>query len=466
MGGLFGVVSKQDCVMDVFFGTDYHSHLGTSRGGMAFWNGTSFNRSIHNIENAQFRAKFEADLAKMSGNMGIGCISDTDPQPLTVRSHLGNYAISTLGKINNADELVERAFRNQSMHFLETNHGTINTTELVSVIIDQEDSFKNGLLQVQELVKGSCSVLILTPQGIYASRDRWGRTPLVIGKKDDAYCVSFESCTFANLGYRYEYELGPGEIVFLTPDGYEIISPARKPMKICSFLWVYYGYSSSTYEGVNVEVMRYKNGASMARNDHVEVDMVAGVPDSGVGHAIGYSNESKVPFGRPFIKYTPTWSRSFMPQDQSIRNLVARMKLMPIPELVANKRLLFCDDSIVRGTQMRETVDLLYACDAREVHIRSACPPIVFGCKYLNFSASRSLNDLAARQAIAELEGKEPENLDAYCDPSTDQYNAMVDCICKRLNFSSLKYQNIHDMIEAIGLGAERVCTYCWNGRE
>ena len=466
MGGLFGVVSKQDCVMDVYFGTDYHSHLGTSRGGMAIWSGKGFARSIHNIENAQFRAKFEADLAKMSGNMGIGCISDTDPQPLTVRSHLGDYAISTLGKINNVDELVEKAFSNKNIHFLETNHGTINPTELVSVIIDREDSFKNGLLRAQEMIKGSCSILLLTPQGIYASRDSLGRTPLVIGKKDETYCVSFESCTFTNLGYRYEYELGPGEIVLLTPEGIQLIAPARKPMKMCSFLWVYYGYPSSTYEGVNVEVMRYRNGASMAKNDNVEIDMVAGVPDSGVGHAIGYSNQSKVPFGRPFIKYTPTWSRSFMPQDQQIRNLVARMKLMPIPELVANKRLLFCDDSIVRGTQMRETVDMLYSNNAKEVHIRSACPPIVYGCKYLNFSTSRSVIDLAARQAILDLEGKEPETLEAYCDPSTEQYHGMVDCICKRLNFSSLKYQNIHDMIEAIGIGEDRVCTYCWNGRE
>ncbi len=466
MGGLFGVVSKQDCVMDVYFGTDYHSHLGTSRGGMAIWSGKGFARSIHNIENAQFRAKFETDLAKMSGNMGIGCISDTDPQPLTVRSHLGDYAISTLGKINNVDELVEKAFSNKNIHFLETNHGTINPTELVSVIIDREDSFKNGLLRAQEMIKGSCSILLLTPQGIYASRDSLGRTPLVIGKKEETYCVSFESCTFTNLGYRYEYELGPGEIVLLTPEGIQLIAPARKPMKMCSFLWVYYGYPSSTYEGVNVEVMRYRNGASMAKNDNVEIDMVAGVPDSGVGHAIGYSNQSKVPFGRPFIKYTPTWSRSFMPQDQQIRNLVARMKLMPIPELVANKRLLFCDDSIVRGTQMRETVDMLYSNNAKEVHIRSACPPIVYGCKYLNFSTSRSVIDLAARQAILDLEGKEPETLEAYCDPSTEQYHGMVDCICKRLNFSSLKYQNIHDMIEAIGIGEDRVCTYCWNGRE
>lgn len=466
MGGLFGVVSKNDCVMDVYFGTDYHSHLGTSRGGMAMWTGDCFIKSIHNIENTQFRAKFEADLSKIRGNMGIGCISDTDPQPLTVRSHHGHYAISTVGKINNLEEIANKALSRQNIHFLETNKGLINPTELVSIIIDQEDSFKNGLLKAQDIIEGSCSILLLTPLGIYASRDRLGRTPLLVGKKEGSYCVSFESCTFPNLGYKFAYELGPGEIILLTPDGIEKVSPPRDRMKMCSFLWVYYGYPSSSYEGVNVEVMRYRNGALMAMNDHVEVDMVAGVPDSGLGHAIGYSNQSKVPYGRPFVKYTPTWSRSFIPQDQDIRNLVARMKLMPIPELVSGKRLLFCDDSIVRGTQMRETVDLLYKCDAREVHIRSACPPIIFGCKYLNFSASRSVMDLAARRAIRELEGKEPDSLDEYCDPAAEKYDCMLNCICRRLNFSSLRYQNINDMLDAIGIGRDKLCTYCWNGKE
>lgn len=466
MGGLFGVVSKNDCVMDVYFGTDYHSHLGTSRGGMAIWNGNKFSRSIHNIENNQFRAKFESELPRIKGNMGIGCISDTEPQPLTVRSHLGNYAISTVGRINNLDEIVDRAFANQGIHFLETNRGAINPTELVSVIIDQEESFKEGLLKAQELIQGSCSILLLTPQGIYASRDKLGRTPLIVGKREDAYCVTLESCAFANLGYMFNYELGPGEIILITPEGIEKVAPLKEKMKICAFLWVYYGYPSSTYEGMNVEVMRYRNGVIMAKNDDVEIDMVAGIPDSGVGHAIGYSNHSKAPFGRPFVKYTPTWARSFMPQDQGIRNLVARMKLMPIPELVSDKRLLFCDDSIVRGTQMRETVELLYKCNAREIHIRSACPPLVYPCKFLNFSTSRSVMDLAARQAIIELEGKEPESLDAYCDPATEQYNSMVDCISKRLNFSTLKYQNIHSMIEAIGISPDKICTYCWNGKE
>lgn len=466
MSGFFGVVSKEDCITDVFFGTDYHSHLGTSRGGITAWNGTSFNSKIHNIENTPFRTKFEADLPGLKGNMGIGCISDIEPQPLTVRSHLGQYAISTVGRINNLYEIADNAFTHRNMHFLETSKGTINPTELISVIIDQEDSFKNGLLRVQELIQGSCSVLLLTPQGIYASRDKLGRTPLIVGEKEGSYCVSFESCTFTNLGYNFAYELGPGEIVLLTPDGIERIAPPGARMKICAFLWVYYGYPSSTYEGMNVEVMRYRNGAAIAKNDDVEIDMVAGIPDSGVGHAIGYSNQSKVPYGRPFIKYTPTWARSFMPQDQRVRNLVARMKLMPVPELVSGKRLLFCDDSIVRGTQMRETVDLLYKCNARKVHIRSACPPLVFGCKYLNFSTSRSELDLAARQAIIELEGKEPDSFDAYCDPDNEKYHSMVNCIGKRLGFSTLKYQNLHEMIDAISIGKDKICTYCWNGKE
>ena len=467
MGGFYGVVSKSDCVMDVYFGTDYHSHLGTSRGGMAIWNGNSFNRSIHNIENNQFRAKFEAELSHIKGNMGIGCISDSEPQPLTVRSHLGQYAITTVGRINNLAEISEQAFsRHQSIHFLEMNKGLINPTELVSVMIDQEESFQDGLLKAQELIEGSCSILLLTPQGIYASRDKLGRTPLIVGRKEDSFCVTFESCTFANLGYTFYYELGPGEVILLTPEGLEKIAPPRDKKRICAFLWVYYGYPSSTYEGMSVEAMRSRNGAALAANDNVDIDLVAGIPDSGVGHAIGYANKSKVPFGRPFIKYTPTWARSFIPQDQDIRNLVARMKLMPIPQVISGKRLLFCDDSIVRGTQLRETVDSLYKCNAREVHIRLACPPIIFGCKYLNFSASRSEMELAARNAIIELERKEPESLEEYCDSASEQYFQMVECINKRLGFSSLKFQNIHDLVDAIGIGSDKICTYCWNGKE
>ncbi len=465
MGGFFGVVSKSDCVKDLYFGTDYHSHLGSSMGGMAVWNGKKFNRSIHRINNTQFRAKFESELPKLKGNMGIGCISDSEePQPLTVRSRLGQYAISTVGIINNLNEIVEQAFTKKHTHFLETNQGEISPTELVSVIIDQENSFQEGLLKVQELIKGSCSILILTPAGIYASRDKLGRTPVIVGEKEGSYCLSFESATFANLGYNFKYELGPGEIVFITSEGVEKASPPRDTMKICAFLWVYYGYPSSTYEGVNVEVMRYRNGATMAKKDQVDIDMVAGIPDSGIGHAIGYSNESKIPYGRPFIKYTPTWARSFTPQDQTIRNLVARMKLMPIPDLVTDKRLLFCDDSIVRGTQLRETVDLLHNCHAREVHIRSACPPLVFGCKYLNFSP-RSEMELVARKAIVKLEGKEPESFEEYCDPANEKYERMVNTIRKILNFSTLKYQNLPDMLDAIGIDPDKICTYCWNGK-
>ena len=466
MGGLFGVVSNNDCIMDLYFGTDYHSHLGTSRGGMAVWTGKSFTSSIHNIENIQFRAKFEPDMSDMHGNMGIGCISDTEAQPLTVCSHLGHYAISTVGRINNIKELVEKCLEKNFIHFLEMSKGQINPTEVVSALIDQEKTIKDGILNAQQEISGSCTMLVLTKEGIYASRDRLGRTPLIIGEKDGAYCVSFESCAFSNLGYKQKYELGPGEIVLITTDGIETISPPRDKMKICSFLWVYYGYPSSSYEGVNVEVMRNRNGAFLARNDDVEIDLVAGIPDSGVAHAIGYSNEAKIPFGRPFVKYTPTWSRSYLPQSQEIRNLVARMKLMPVIDLIKDKRLLFCDDSIVRGTQMSETVDLLYNFNAKEVHVRSACPPLLYGCKYLNFSRSRSELDLAARRAIHHMEGNSEASLDEYSNPESEKYCRMIDCIRKKLNFTTLRYQNLPDMLDAIGLPHENLCTYCWNGKE
>ena len=466
MGGLFGVVSKKSCVTDLYFGTDYHSHLGTSRGGMAVWTGTGFTKAIHNIENDQFRSKFEVDLSKMKGNMGIGCISDSDPQPLTVRSHLGQYAITTVGRINNLKELVDKSLKNNFIHFMEMSDGEVNPTEEVAALIDQEDTFSNGIMSAQEAIKGSCTMLVLTPEGIYAARDRLGRTPLIIGKKTDAYCVTFESCALTNLGYEMEYELGPGEIMLITPEGIECICPPRKEMKMCSFLWVYYGYPSSTYEGMNVEVMRNRNGAALARNDNAEVDLVAGIPDSGVAHALGYSNEARIPFGRPFIKYTPTWSTSFFAQTPETRSLMASMKLMPINDLIKGKRLLFCDDSIVRGTQMRETVELLYACKAKEVHIRSACPPIVFGCKYLNFSRSRTELDLATRQTIKKLEGNGYTALEEYSDPKTERYQRMVEYIGDRLNFTSLKYQALPDMLDAIGLPHEKLCTYCWNGKE
>jgi amidophosphoribosyltransferase len=451
--------------MDLYFGTDYHSHLGTSRGGMAVWTGKSFTRFIHNIENIQFRSKFEMDLSAMSGNMGIGCISDYEAQPLTVRSHLGNYAITTVGRINNIDKIVEDCFRKNLIHFLEMSEGEINPTEVVSALIDQEDSFKDGILRAQETIDGSCTMLVLSSKGIYAARDFYGRTPLIVGKKDGAFCVTFESCALTNLGYKTVYELGPGEIILLTPDGIEQISPPRDKMKICAFLWVYFGYPSSAYEGINVEIMRNINGSILARNDKVDVDYVCGIPDSGIAHAIGYSNEAKIPYARPFVKYTPTWSRSFMPQTREVRQKIAKMKLMPITDLIEGKRLLFCDDSIVRGTQMSETAQLLYSYNAKEVHIRSACPPLIFNCKYLNFSRMRTELDLAARRAIKKLQGNDSIDLDKYCDHNCEEYKHMVDHIAKQLGFSSLKYQALPDMLDAIGLPHENLCTYCWNGK-
>jgi amidophosphoribosyltransferase len=470
MGGIFGAVSRTDCVRDLFFGTDYHSHLGTSRGGMAVWNGTEFNHSIHNIENTPFRTVFEADLAGMSGMMGVGCISDNDAQPLILRSHLGNFAITTVAKINNMPELVAECLSDGNTHFLEMTNGRINPTELAATIINRESNFEDGIRSLQEKVDGSCTFMILTPEGIYAARDKYGRTPLLVGERGEGdYCVSFESCAMPNLGYRVKRELGPGEVLFISTEGIRSVSPPRDEMSVCAFLWVYYGYPSSTYEGMNVEMMRYRSGAALAKNDDVEIDLVAGVPDSGVAHAIGYANESGIPFSRPFVKYTPTWPRSFMPQDQNVRNLVARMKLIPVYELINGKKMLFCEDSIVRGTQLRETVNLLYECGAKEVHLRPACPPLTFGCKFLNFSTSRSEMDLAARQAIREIEGDVPvtkEMMDEYCDASTEKYAEMVRHIAKKLNLTSLKYQKLEDMLDAIGLPHEKVCTYCWNGKD
>ncbi len=464
MGGLFGVVSKEDCVLDLFYGTDYHSHLGTCRGGLTVWSDKKFTRFIHSIENIQFRSRFADDVQKMSGTMGIGCISDTESQPLIIRSHLGDYAISIVGKINNVQQLVDEVFKRHTTHFTETSDGEISPTELVSTLINQEATFEDGIRRAQEAIDGSCSLLLLTDRGLYAARDRLGRTPLVIGEKDGTYCVSLETCVFPNLGYRFKYELGPGEVVLLTPSGIEQMAAPGDQLRICAFLWVYYGYPASSYEGMNVEVMRYRSGAALARNDDVEVDVVAGVPDSGTAHAIGYANQSRIPYRRPFVKYTPTWPRSFMPTDQAIRDLVARMKLIPIRELIRGKRLLFCEDSIVRGTQLHETIQRLYDYDAREVHIRPACPPLIHACKFLNFSRSRSALELAGRRAIHELEGRGDVSLEAYADPNSAKYHAMVDRIQSRLNLTSLKYQTTPDMIEAIGLPKERLCTYCWDG--
>jgi amidophosphoribosyltransferase len=464
MGGFFGVASTEDCVHDLFYGTDYHSHLGTSRGGMVVLGKKGFERAIHNIENAQFRSKFEYDLAKMNGTMGIGCISDTEAQPLIVRSHLGHYTLSTVGRINNIEPLAKQAFANHTAHFLEMSGSEINPSELVASLIDQGSSFVDGIRQAQSIIDGSCSMLLLTAEGIYAARDRWGRTPVIIGRKDGALCVTMETCALPNLDFQFHYELGPGEIVLITPGGMQKMIPPGDVLRICAFLWVYYGYPASTYEGVNVEMMRNRSGAALARRDNLAIDMVAGVPDSGIGHAIGYANQSRIPYSRPFVKYTPTWPRSFMPQDQNMRNLVARMKLIPIGELIQGKRLLLCEDSIVRGTQLRETIDRLYDYGAKEVHMRPACPTLIYGCRFLNFSRSRSDFDLAGRQAIRELEGQDESILADYAVPDSPKQQAMIDRIRTRLNLTSLKYQTLTDMVGAIGLPKEKVCTYCWDG--
>ncbi|TET49186.1 MAG: amidophosphoribosyltransferase [Anaerolineales bacterium] len=463
MGGVFGVVAKDDCVLDLFYGVDYHSHLGTRRGGLAVLNGEGFTRYIHSIENVQFRSRFEEDVAKMSGRMGIGCISDTESQPLIIRSHVGDYAVTTVGRINNVTELARQAL-GAGTHFSETSGGEISPTELVATLINQGKTLVDGIKRVQQAVDGSCSLLVLTADGLYAARDRLGRTPLIVGEKDGAYCAGLESCALPNLDYRMKHELGPGEIVLITPEGMEQKAKPGKELRICSFLWVYYGYPPSTYEGVNVEVMRNRSGAALARADDVEVDLVAGIPDSGTAHAIGYANEARIPYRRPFVKYTPTWPRSFTPYHQETRNLVARMKLIPVRELIDGRRLLFCEDSIVRGTQLQETVQRLYDHGAKEVHMRPACPPLVRGCKFLNFTRSRSELELAGRRAIGEIEGRDDASLDQYSDADTAKYAAMVDRIRERLGFTSLRYQRIGDMVEAISLPKERLCTHCWDG--
>ncbi|MGN0371427.1 MAG: amidophosphoribosyltransferase [Enterocloster sp.] len=468
MGGIFGVASKQSCTLDLFFGVDYHSHLGTKRGGMAVYGSQGFTRSIHNIENSPFRTKFDGDLDELQGNLGIGCISDNEPQPLLIQSHLGSFAITTVGKINNKEELVQDAYENGHIHFMEMSHGRINSTELVAALINQRASLLEGLLYAQERIQGSMTILLLTPEGIYASRDKYGRTPIVIGKKEDAFCASFESFAYINLGYTDYRELGPGEIALITPESVTTLSAPRKEMKICSFLWVYYGYPTSSYEGVNVEEMRYECGKLLAKRDDAEPDIVAGVPDSGIAHAIGYANESGIPFARPFIKYTPTWPRSFMPTNQSQRNLIARMKLIPVDALIRDKKLLLIDDSIVRGTQLGETTEFLYQSGAKEVHIRPACPPLLFGCPYLNFSRSTSELDLITRRIIRDREGNEVSQavLADYADPDSQNYQEMIEEIRKRLNFTTLRYHRLDDLIASIGIEPCRLCTYCWNGQE
>ena len=469
MGGFFGVASKEACNLDLFYGTDYHSHLGTRRGGMATYGSDGWKRAIHNIENSPFRTKFEKDVDTMNGNIGIGCISDYDPQPILIQSHLGCFGITTVGKINNADQLIRNLYENGHTHFQSMTNGQINSTELVAALICKKDSFVEGIRYVQSVVEGSMTLLLLTENGIYAARDLLGRTPVVIGKKENAYCVSFESFAYINLGYTDYKELGPGEIVYVTPESVETVSPACEKMRICSFLWVYYGYPTSSYEGVGVEEMRYNCGKLLAqRDDHsIDVDIVAGVPDSGIAHAIGYANESGIPYARPFIKYTPTWPRSFMPTTQSQRNLIARMKLIPVHSLIEDRSLLLIDDSIVRGTQLRETTEFLYQSGAKEVHVRPACPPLLYGCKYLNFSRSKSDLDLITRRIIREWEGDNDVNvLSEYADPNSDRYAAMLEEIRKRQNFTSLRYHRLDDLIKSIGIDACQVCTYCYNGVE
>ncbi|MBP3238585.1 MAG: amidophosphoribosyltransferase [Lachnospiraceae bacterium] len=473
MSGLFGVVAGRNCIMDLFFGTDYHSHLGTRRGGMAVFDGKRFDRSIHNIENTPFRTKFDKDVHEMNGIMGIGCISDYEPQPLIVRSHHGTYAIATISKINNKDQIVNDIFEKDHSHFLEMSGGEINSTELVATLINQKDNLIDGIRYALDAVDGSLTLLLMTPKGLYAARDKYGRTPMLIGKKNDeygeAYCASFEDFAYQKIGYQNYKELGPGEIDIITKDGVKVLAAPGTKMKICTFLWVYYGYPSSSYEGVNVEEMRYRCGACLAKRDNVKPDIVAGVPDSGTAHAIGYSNQSGIPFSRPFIKYTPTWSRSFMPTAQNIRNMVAKMKLIAVTDLIKDKSLLLIDDSIVRGTQLRETTEFLYANGAKEVHIRPACPPLVYGCKYVNFSRSNSEMDLITRRVIAKLEGTEEpseETLQKYVDPDTPEYEAMVEEIRKELNFTSLKFNRLDDMLESVGIPVENLCTFCWNGKE
>ncbi|MBQ8849500.1 MAG: amidophosphoribosyltransferase [Clostridia bacterium] len=468
MGGFFGVASKEDCVFDLFYGIDYHSHLGTRRAGMAVYDEeTGFDKAIHNIENAPFRTKFSSESTSMHGRLGIGCISDFESQPVLIRSQHGTFAITTVGKINNMDEIIEKVI-GKGCHFFEMRNGEVNPTELTAAIINQKDNFIEGIRYAQEVIDGSMSMLILTPMGVYAARDKYGRTPIVLGEKSDGYCASFESFAFLNLGYKHMRELGAGEIAVLTPEGVKTLVAPGTDMKVCAFLWTYYGYPSSSYEGRGVETVRYECGRLLAKRDNAKPDLVAGIPDSGVPHAVGYANESGIPYARPFVKYTPTWPRSFMPPNQSKRHLIAKMKLIPIHELIEGKKLLLIDDSIVRGTQLGETTEFLYETGAKEVHIRVGCPPLIFGCKYLSFSRSSSEMELITRRVITQLEGKEPdrETLKQYVEPEGEKYQKMIDMICEQLHFTSLRYHRIDDMIEAIGLPADKICTYCWSGEE
>ena len=472
MGGFFGVASQQDCVFDLFFGVDYHSHLGTRRGGMAVFGEKGFNRAIHNIENAPFRTKFDKDVGEMKGWFGIGCISDYEPQPLMIRSHHGTYAITTVGKLNNSEQLLQQLFDCGHSHFMEQSGGEINATELVAALINQKENLIEGIHYALEAVEGSLSLILMNKAGLYAARDKYGRTPVTIGKKEDSFCISIvlsvENFAYHNLGYSDYKELGPGEIALVTDKGCMTLLDPGKEMKICTFLWVYYGYPASSYEGMNVEQMRYNCGRKMAQRDDVKPDIVAGVPDSGVPHAIGYANESGIPFTRPFIKYTPTWPRSFMPTIQSKRDLIAKMKLLAVEDLIQGRSMILIDDSIVRGTQLRETVEFLYQSGATEVHVRPACPPILYGCKYLNFSRSTSDMDLFSRRVIDKLENGNvtQEILEEYADPESERYGKMVEEMRKEQKFTSLRFNRLDDMLESTGLEKCKLCTYCWNGKE
>jgi len=463
MGGFFGCVARRDCTQDVFYGTDYHSHLGTKRGGLAVGNREGIKKIIKNIENSYFRTKLESEIAGLSGRKGIGVISDTDSQPLIISSHLGTFAIATVGKIKNLSEIAQNAFHDK-INFSESGENGINPTELVAMLVSRGSSFADGLSHAQETIQGSCSILLMTEKGIFAARDRLGRTPIVIGRKPEAWAASFETCAFFNLGYQIEKYLGPGEIVFFDADACTQVKKPGDRMQICSFLWVYYGYPASGYEGINVEEVRYRCGQALARKDTVEIDVVSGIPDSGIGHALGYANERKVPYCRPFVKYTPTWPRSFMPQDQESRDLVARMKLIPVRELIDGKRLLFCDDSIVRGTQLKDNIQMLFDAGAKEVHMRTACPTLIFPCEFLNFSTSRSTLDLIGRKVIHEIEGPDFLEIGKYAVSGSPENLAMADRVRDRLKVTSLKYQTLEDLVAAIGLPKENLCTHCWDG--
>lgn len=472
MGGVIGFAKKNDCVMDLFFGTDYHSHLGTKRGGLCVLEKDGFNRSIHNIENAPFRSKFEEDIEEMEGNMGIGAISDGDPQPLTVYSRHGDFAITTVGRINNKEEIIAELLKDRPSQFMAMSHGKINNTELVAAIVSTGRDIIDGIRKVQEKVDGSVTMLILTEEGLYAARDKYGRTPLIIGESEEGFCAASESFAFINLGYEYKRELGPAEIAFITAEKEETVGEAQEGMRICSFLWTYFGYPTSVYEGKNVELVRNRNGELLAEMDgEMDVDYIAGVPDSGVPHAQGYGNKSHIRYARPLIKYTPTWQRSFMPSNQKAREHVAKMKLIPIFKLINKKKFVLIDDSIVRGTQLMETVDYLHNNGAEEIHVRSACPPLLFGCKFHNFSRSISDLDLITRRTICELEEKPNEEitreiLDEYVDASTEKHAAMVESIRKQMKFDSLKFQTLENTKKAIGIDPCKLCTYCWDGKE